>query len=392
MTPQASQPPVFKSGVEIVAVDVQVVDRDGRPVADLGSDQFEVSIDGRRRRVATVDLVSYGQSGSPASVRTVTAPLSGAANERPAPVPPAARLFILAVDEHSFRPSSARAAMTAAGRFIDRLQPGDLVALYAYPTGMVRTDLTSDHAAIREALKRVTGLLSPPITQFNLSVSEVVDISADDEQTLATVVGRVCAPTDRACRDRIKMEAASIAMQFEMQVAQSLGGLSGLLRDVARLPGRKTVVVVSGGLFAADRIGRRDQASSRTLTAGREAAAANVSLYVLHLDTSFLDAFSADGPKNLSTLFRDSSMLAQGLDMIAGAAGGALLRVQAGTGDFAFDRVLRETSAYYLLGVETADADRDGRPHSIRVKVKRGGATVRSRTSVVIPRPRSPER
>jgi hypothetical protein len=51
----------------------------------------------------------------------------------------------------------------------------------------------------------------------------------------------------------------------------------------------------------------------------------------------------------------------------------------------AFDRVARETSAYYLLGVEPADADRDGKTHAIHVGVKQHDATVRSRVTVMIP-------
>jgi hypothetical protein len=48
-------------------------------------------------------------------------------------------------------------------------------------------------------------------------------------------------------------------------------------------------------------------------------------------------------------------------------------------------QVLRETSAYYLLGVQPESADRDGRLHTLRVKVGRPGTTVRSRTWVVVP-------
>jgi hypothetical protein len=60
--------------------------------------------------------------------------------------------------------------------------------------------------------------------------------------------------------------------------------------------------------------------------------------------------------------------------------------VTSGAGEYAFDRVLRETSAYYLLGVEPADSDRDGRTHTLKVKVNLDDATVRNRTVVVIPR------
>ena len=68
---------------------------------------------------------------------------------------------------------------------------------------------------------------------------------------------------------------------------------------------------------------------------------------------------------------------------MAGKAGGALYRVEAGTGDHVFDRVLRETTAYYLLGVEPTREDRDGKVHFLSVKVRQPGATVRSRTQVV---------
>jgi hypothetical protein len=86
------------------------------------------------------------------------------------------------------------------------------------------------------------------------------------------------------------------------------------------------------------------------------------------------------------TMFADRHALGQGLEWLAGKAGGALLRVEAGSGDYAFDRVLRETAAYYLLGVEPADEDRDGKMHFLRVDVSRGGATVRNRTHVFVPR------
>ena len=69
----------------------------------------------------------------------------------------------------------------------------------------------------------------------------------------------------------------------------------------------------------------------------------------------------------------------------AGASGGALLPVTVGT-ETALSRVLRETSAYYLLGVEPTAADRDGKAHQLRVKVNLRGATVRSRLWVVLPK------
>jgi hypothetical protein len=56
-------------------------------------------------------------------------------------------------------------------------------------------------------------------------------------------------------------------------------------------------------------------------------------------------------------------------------------------GTAAFNRILDETSSYYLLGVEAENSDRDGKPHALSVKTTAHGATVRARSWVMIPKP-----
>jgi hypothetical protein len=75
-----------------------------------------------------------------------------------------------------------------------------------------------------------------------------------------------------------------------------------------------------------------------------------------------------------------------GLEQLARRAGGALFSVEAGEPDFAFNRILQEMRAYYVLGVEPDDLDRDGKEHFIRVATTAKGATIRSRVQVVIPK------
>jgi hypothetical protein len=82
-------------------------------------------------------------------------------------------------------------------------------------------------------------------------------------------------------------------------------------------------------------------------------------------------------------------MMGRLLDQFAGASGGTMMRVLVGSGEGKLDQVLRETSAYYLLGVEQTAGDHDGRTHALRVKVNQRNATVRSRTYVLLPKPRS---
>jgi hypothetical protein len=100
----------------------------------------------------------------------------------------------------------------------------------------------------------------------------------------------------------------------------------------------------------------------------QEAARANVGIYTLYVDWSFLEQFSASkqGPSLLVNLARDSSINSHWLDTFSTTAGGEMFRVSAGSGDFAFNRILSESSAYYLVGVVPEDVDRDGVPAGFR--------------------------
>lgn len=75
-------PQTIRSGVEVLAVDVQVVDKAGYAFPRLGPDDFEVTIDGRPRRVLSVDLVEHL---GPQSTRTPSTGASIAALAAAAP-------------------------------------------------------------------------------------------------------------------------------------------------------------------------------------------------------------------------------------------------------------------------------------------------------------------
>jgi hypothetical protein len=138
--------------------------------------------------------------------------------------------------------------------------------------------------------------------------------------------------------------AAPLGAQFHQRPVFRAGGLR-------TLDGRKTLVLMSGGLPAGDRIGGRPDVNGLITTIGEHAARSHVNLDVLHMDTSFLDMFSVTGRTLAQSAMRDSGVLGLGLERFTGTA------------------------------------DRGGRPHFIHVRVKRRGATVRSRAMVTIPVP-----
>jgi hypothetical protein len=177
-----------------------------------------------------------------------------------------------------------------------------------------------------------------------------------------------------------------LAAQIERETQLSLGGLDTLLRILSEIPGRKSVVLVTGGLLVSDRLDGRPDPGDVAEAMGQTAARANATVYTVHVDNAFSSVGQASrrGIGN-TELGRDRAMMGNWLENFSRTAGGQRINVPVGGGEFAFERVLKETSAYYLLGVEPAEVDRDGEPHELKVKVARSDVTVRNRQWVVVP-------
>ena len=77
--------------------------------------------------------------------------------------------------------------------------------------------------------------------------------------------------------------------------------------------------------------------------------------------------------------------VASGMLHLATATGGIAMRPM--TGGTFFKRLERELAGGYVLAFEPLAAERDGKPHRIRVRLRnRRGVTVRARESFVLPK------
>jgi VWFA-related protein len=393
-----AQQAVIRSSTDLISVDVQVVDRDGQPIDTLKAEQFEVQIAGKKRAVRLVDFV-----------RTTTAPSSPGplAPSTPGPLAPSSpgplvpsspssrrQTFVIAVDAQTFAPEETRGIVTTAQSFVKSLAPTDVAGLFTYPLGP-KVEPTTDRAALMSALEQVTGQREPQTTyQFNVRNSEIIDYFANGEdqnrsRSTEVIVTRYCVNGDTSCPQRFQMEMATRAGLLEAQAQADLGRLRDLINGMAAIDGRKILVLVSAGLTISDRPGGRPDVGNLPIELGEACARANVSLYTLFVDDSVLRQFSAEtrrAAKSQVNKARDTDVAERSLDLFTGAAGGTVMKILTGNGEQAFGRVLRETSAYYLLGVDATDADRTGRALPITVKVKGKGLTVRSRAWVVVPK------
>lgn len=367
------RPPTFRAGVELIVADVTVVDGDGRPVKDLSPADFTVRVGGDPRTVVSAQFVDSAQ------IETATrepAPLYST-NEGAG----GGRLIALAVDEGNIRAGGARSALRSAARLLDSLTPADRVALFSLPGPGQRVSFTNDFVRVRAALERLPGRASPILgNRFNLSLAEAIEIADGDRQALQAAMARECAGSPN-CADDVTVDAQSMADEAHTRGAESVRGLAAVFEDLASIDGPKTLVLVSEGLLL-------DRGFEPLSDLAAAAAAARVSLYALRLGT---DTFDSARPG--TTMLRDGQVMAQGLETLVGLTRGALFTVtSAGTG--IFDRLARELGGYYLVAFEPGPNDRDGKPHQIRIDVRRAGLTVRSRREFKAPdraAPVSPE-
>lgn len=379
----AQDQPPLRTGVELVLVDAQIVDRQGNPITGLTPEQFEVSIDGRRRKVVSAELIDANTGlprgaggGAPETASTARA-------DNP-------NIYMIAVDQGSFRPVNAPSVVHAAREFLKRAQPNDLIGMVSFPQPGVLVQPTRDRAEVEAAISKLVGFSAlKQMREFRYTLSDAIDVASHDREALDRVVQENCGRTagidTQMCANAVGLELNEAISLLELQASRSLAGLRSVVAGVRDIPGRKTLVVLSAGIPSGDRSGARMYMRSDAVTIGREAADSGILLYTLHLNTRFLDQFSPEAPSTMQTAMREAGVYARALEVFNGTAGGTFFEVNTGQ-DFAIDRMMRETSAYYLLGVEVEDADRDGKTHRIQVKVSARGATVRSRASVVIPK------
>ncbi|HEY2431834.1 MAG TPA: VWA domain-containing protein [Vicinamibacterales bacterium] len=381
----AQQKQVFRSDVDVIAIDVAVIDGKGTPVPSLGPDDFDVTVSGKPRKVVRAAWMAYGApAAAPGAAAPAATPGSAATPVDESAMESSNRMFVIAIDQESLEQTGAYAARNAVEGFIDRLRPDDRIGIYTFPARLANFTLTTDHAMLKRSLFNLAGVRQQPINQYHMTIPEIIDIANGDTDAEARVFARECAGGTNCSSSSIRTESNSLATNLELEMTKSIEGLRGLMHGLAEIPGRKILVLVSGGMISSDMHGGRVNAANEIRTLVSDAAAANAALFVLHLDWSYQQTFGKKDDTS-GTYFRNGEISKTGLELMAGMLGGDLIRVQGNSGDVAFTRILNETSAYYLLGVEPIPEDRDGKTHPIKVKVKRRNVTVLARSEVTIP-------
>ena len=374
---QAREPiqgPSFRTGIDLVAVDVSVVDKNGRPVDDLLAPDFVVKIDGTDAACG----LRRSRQGRRRGRAKATGRQDGKHFYTSNLTPPNGRRIVLAIDQVRIGPGTLRPVLDAASRFLDRLTPLDQVALVAFPEPGVRVDFTNDKVRLRRALQRLVGH-APRSTarRHSISVSEAIAIQDRGDRFVFTdVVARECQASrderenDRCTRE-IDQESMEVLQEARDDSEMSRRGLEQVLQQLAKVEGPKLMILLSEG-FLADEL---EQRSIVTL-----AGEARTSINVMVVDLRQADVTVNTRQPNEA---QDRRLNVQSLEGLAAMSRGSLFRI-AGSGEPTFERLASEISAYYILGVEQQPSDSAGDRHRIDVEVRRRDVTIRSRQAFVL--------
>jgi len=372
-----TQTPVFRTGVDLVSVDVTAVDSNGRQVTDLTAGEFQIEVDGEKRQVATIEYVRLVDprrvAGAPAKV-VVPDETFASSNAKGAP---RGRLIVLLIDQGNIRTGAARPAMNSAKKFVDTLTPEDRVSVISIPGPGEMVDFTTDHDKVREALLRIAGNADQIKVRFNISITEAMAVyMRSDNQRATEVIVRECAAAastelDRCERD-VEQDAGEVVAEVRRRTNDAVAATRAVLKGLAGIEGPKSVIYISEGLIFEGLGTEADELA-------QAAADARASFDVLLLDVPRFDASQSLLP---TTPREDRELQVTGLEMLAGSSRGGLYRINTGA-EYAFDRISHGLDGYYLLGVEAKATDKNGRRHRIGVKSSRRGVSIRSRRSFV---------
>ena len=367
---------------DLVRIDVEVTDRDGKPVKNLRADQFSLSDNGHPQKIS---IFSYSDIESlETAAQTDSQPVSiPVDNEGPAAKSADAvveathdrRMMILFFDLTSMQTDDLIRAHDAAEKFLKtQLGPADLVSVVTFGVRLgVLANFTNDRAALEKAVAQIV-----PGAASQLG-SPLYAAAQNGEYDVQEYTG-----------------AAFTADETEFNVFntdQKLAAVESLVNILAEIPGRKALVEFSGGIT---QTGEENRTALRAATDA--ANRADVSIYSIDARGLYTTPPGGDVTTNAATgnsLFTGASVFHQtdqredSRDTLATLSTDTGGKAFFDLGDLsdAFPEIQRANDGYYLLGYYLgSDVKRDGSWRSIRVKVNAKGVHVRYREGYYAPR------
>ncbi len=372
-------PPVFRSGINFVRVDVIVTDKAGNQISDLKPEDFEVSEDGARQTIETFKLIELdaglmpGRDGPPAPIRTDYDEEREAARDD-------VRLFAIFLDDYHVTRGSSLSMRQQISRFVEtQLGPSDMVGLMypLQPVAAVR--MTRNHAAIQKGIEQFMGRkydytpMNPLEEKYAYYPAEVVEkirnqVSLSAIESLISRLGSL-----KEGRKALLLVSEGFTNMLPPQLRAPVAAIPGIGQQDRDDPlaGNSSIEERAGFMASMD---LNEDLRQVYGAANRN----NVAIYTIDPRGLATNEFGIDQNINLRT---DRNYLNSTMDTLRVLAEESDGRAIVNRNDLtaAMKQIVRDTSAYYLLGYNSIAAPTDGKFHEIKVRVRRPGVQVRAR-------------
>lgn len=379
---QTIQPPVtFRSEINYVEVDARVLDGQGAFVPGLTATDFQVLEDGKPQKVDAFSFINIPVERQ-ARPLFAKAPIERDVADNITGYD--GRVYVIVLDDQHTHPLRSQRLKVAARQFVTRYMGANDTAAIVYTSGRsdVAQEFTNSQRRLLAAVDKFMG------RKLRSSTLERLD---EEQRTrgLRQQGDRIDDPFDQ---ERAMM--ARTTLDSLRNLSNYLAGISGR---------RKAIIYFSEGVdYDIFDVFNTSGGASAVLQASRDAVAAatraNVSIY--GIDPRGLGAGGddlievQDTPQDMSlnlglTTFGNEVQRSQDSLRVLSTETGGFAVVNQNDMATAFERVVADNSAYYLLGYYSSNERRDGRFRKIEVKVTRPGLTVRSRKGYVAARGRS---
>jgi VWFA-related protein len=377
---QPQRPPVIRSGINFVSVDVIVTDKKtGEVVLDMKQDDFEVREDRKPQKVDSFEIVKIDALTNggiaPRAIRS-------SFDEENEARQPNVRLFILLFDDYHVRRGNDLAVKKPLLDFVqNQLAPQDMVAVMYPMTPVTALTFTRSRESLVESINHFEGRkgMYEPRNEFEeryayYPVDQVENIRNDI--TLGALKGAaVRLGGMREGRKSIIFVSEGLTSSVPAQLNDPVASLPGVGNPARNSPG---VDQTTNPRVEAQKFFDSADLTNRIKEAFDIVNRNNCSIYAV--DPRGLAAFEYDVNQGVS-LQTDRSTLTQSIDSLRVLADNTDGRAIVNRNDLAggMKQIMRDASGYYLLGYTSTAAPTDGKFHSIDVRVKRPGVEIRSR-------------
>ena len=378
---QTPAPPIFRTGINFVRVDVIVSDRSGATVSDLKQTDFEVTEDGKPQTVEAFKLIRLDGGTIPSPDGLPPRQIRTDADEESEAAKDDVRLFGLFLDDYHVRQGASITVREPLTRFIEnQLGPSDMIGVMHPLTPLDSIRMTRNHSTISRAVQQFQGRKGDyrPENDFE---QRYINYPAE---TVEQIRNQVSLGAIKALI--VHMGGLKEGRKALILVSEGYSNiLPQQLRDpVAALPGFGNP---QRGNPAAGQNDPNEERyaffSSQDLEfymQGVYEAASQNNVAIYTVDPRGLAPFEFDIDKAVGPQ-TDRQFLSASLDTLRALAletdGRAILNRN--DLDVGMKQIMRDSSGYYLLGYTSSQAKLDGKFHPISVRVKRPGVQVRAR-------------